>query len=187
MLGQLLFAIGIGLLLFSVACFLLLFNERRVQRDYLVREHHQALGLPPGELVYENTDGLGEAITSDEFPVSARPTYIVRLPDKQLLPVDVKPIAINAMNPDSHHVLQVATYCLILEEYAEEPPTHGILRYTDREFPIEYTTALRRKVLRHLKQMDLCSSQQPPALQKQKATKCRACIYQPICPVGQGK
>ncbi|GCE27263.1 hypothetical protein KDA_27470 [Dictyobacter alpinus] len=187
MVGGALFATGIGLLLFSVACFSLLFNERRLQRENLIREHHQALGLPPGELVYENTDGLGEAITSDEFPLSAKPTYIVRLPNKQLLPIDIKPIAIDSMTPDSHHVLQVATYCLILEEYAEEPPTHGLLRYTDREFPIEYTPALRKKILRHIKQMDLCAPQLPPSLTKQKASKCRACIYQPICPVGQSK
>ncbi|GCE19742.1 CRISPR-associated protein Cas4 [Dictyobacter kobayashii] len=187
MFGEILFAAGIGLLLFSLACFVLLFNERRVQREKLIRERHQALGLPPGELMYENVDELGEPITSDTYSLTGKPSYIVKLPDSRLLPVDVKPIAQNAMTPASHHVLQVATYCLILEEYAEEPPTHGILRYTDREFPIEYTPALRKKVLRHLKQMDLCTAEQPPALQKQKASKCRACIYQPICPVGQGK
>ncbi|GCF11705.1 CRISPR-associated protein Cas4 [Dictyobacter arantiisoli] len=183
----LLFASGVGLLLFSLACFLLLFNERRVQRERLIEAHHQALGLPPGELVYENTDSLGEALTSDIYPLLARPAYVVKLQNNLLFPVDIKPIAQNTMTPEPHHVLQVATYCLILEEYAEEPPTHGLLRYTDRDFTIEYTPALRRKIIRLLKEMDLCSAEMPPALQKQKASKCRACIYQPICPVGYGK
>jgi CRISPR/Cas system-associated exonuclease Cas4 (RecB family) len=182
-----LFAGGIGLLLFSVACFLLLFNERRTQRERLVEERHQALGLPPGQLVYENTDGLGEPITSDIHPLTGKPSYVVKLPNSLLLPIDIKPVAQNAMTPAPHHVLQLATYCLILEEYAEQAPTHGILRYLDREFTVEYTPALRKKVIRLLKEMDLCSAQQPPAIKKQKPAKCRACIYQPICPVGQGK
>jgi CRISPR/Cas system-associated exonuclease Cas4 (RecB family) len=173
---NILFAGGIGLLLFSVACFLLLFNERRTQRERLIEERHRALGLP-----------LGEPITSDIYPLTGKPSYVVRLTNNLLLPIDIKPIAQNTMNPAPHHVLQLATYCLILEEYAEQPPTHGILRYLDREFTVEYTPALRKKVIRLLKEMDLCSADQPPALQKQKAAKCRACIYQPICPIGQGK
>ncbi|GLV58893.1 hypothetical protein KDH_57210 [Dictyobacter sp. S3.2.2.5] len=187
MFGEVIFVAGIALLIFSVACFALLFNERRVQREKLVREHHQALGLPFGELMYENVDGRGDPITSDEHFLQGKPAYIVKLPDNRLLPVDIKPVALNAMTPEGHHVLQVAAYCLILEEYSEDPPTHGILRYSDREFPIEYTPALRKKVLRHLKQMDLSSAEMPPALQKQKVAKCRACIYQPICPIGQSK
>lgn len=187
MLGELLFASGVGLLLFSIACFVLLFNERRIQRERLIEEHQRALGLPAGELVYENTDGLGDPITSDTHPLIAKPSYIVKLPDHRLLPVDSKPVAQNAMTPASHHVLQVASYCLILEEYAEVPPTHALLRYTDREFTVDYTPALRRKVLRVLKELELSSADMPPALQKQKATKCKACIYKPICPIGQSK
>jgi CRISPR-associated exonuclease Cas4 len=187
LIANILFAGGIGLLLFSVACFLLLFNERRIQRERLIEERHQALGLPPGELVYENTDGLGEPLTSDIHPLIGKPSYVVKLPNKLLLPIDLKPVEQNSMTPDPHHVLQLATYCLILEEYAEQPPTHGIVRYTDREFIVEYTPALRKKVIRLAKEMDLCTAQQPPALKKQKAAKCRACIYQPICPVGLGK
>jgi CRISPR-associated exonuclease Cas4 len=76
---------------------------------------------------------------------------------------------------------------LILEDYSEAPPTHGILRYADRDFTIEYTATLRKKVIRLLSEMESCNEQQRPQLARQKVTKCRACTFQPICPVGQGK
>jgi CRISPR-associated exonuclease Cas4 len=182
-----LFACGAGFLLLALACFVLLFNEHRSQERRLVEEHKRALNLPAGDLVYENSDQLGEALTSDEYPLIGKPTYVVNLPDQRLVPIEVKPIAQNAMKPEPHHSLQIAAHCIILEDYSEQPPTHGILRYTDREFTIDYTPALRKKVIRVLKEMNLCTEAMPPSLQKQKVSKCRACIFQPTCPVGQGK
>jgi CRISPR-associated exonuclease Cas4 len=184
---NLLFAAGIGLLLLALACFVLLFNEQRFQEKRLFEEHQRALNLPEGELVYENSDQLGEALTSDEHTLIGKPTYVIKLADNRLMPIEVKTIAQNTMKPAPHHALQMAAYCLILEDYSEQPPTHGLLRYVDREFTVDYTPALRKKVIRVLDEMNLCTATMPPALQKQKVTKCRACIFQPTCPVGQGK
>lgn len=179
--------IGIGLLLISLTLFLMLWNERRAQTRRLIEEHERALDLPEGELVYEDIDGLGEALTSDQVPLLGKPTYVVKQADGRLTPIEVKNTELNELKPASQHVLQIAAYCLILEDYAELPPLYGIVRYSDREFEVEYTPALRKKVIRTLEEMALCNEQQPPPLQKQKVTKCRACIFQPICPVGQGK
>jgi CRISPR-associated exonuclease Cas4 len=35
--------------------------------------------------------------------------------------------------------------------------------------------------------MEQCTEKQPPSLTRQRAVKCRACVFQPICPVGRGK
>jgi CRISPR-associated exonuclease Cas4 len=93
----------------------------------------------------------------------------------------------NASTPYNNHIIQVGAYCLILEDYFEQPPTHGILRYADREFTIDYTPALRRKVIKLLAEMERCSEQQPPPLARQRAAKCRACAFQPVCSVGRNK
>jgi CRISPR-associated exonuclease Cas4 len=187
MIEEVLFAGSAGMFILALAGFVLLFNEYRAQHERLQHEREQALNLPVGELVYENHDGQGESITSDHFPLIGKPTYVIQLTDGRLVPVEVKPTPCETMTPIPHHALQIAAYCLILEDYdAAQPPTHGILRYTDREFTVDYTPALRKKVIKRLGEMTICSAQYPPALQKQKATKCRACIFQPICPVGQG-
>ncbi len=187
MISSILLPGGLGLLLLALALLILLRNERRYQRRRLIEERKRVLGLPPGELVYEDADGQGEPLASDQYPLAGKPDYVVRLDDGRLVPIELKLSVHDTMAPYSNHVVQVAAYCLILEDYSELPPTHGILRYADHEFTIDYTPALRKKVIRLLEEMTRCTQQQPPPLQKQRAVKCRACTFQPICPVGRGK
>lgn len=179
---------GLALLALSLALFLLLINERRFQQARLQVQRRRDLRLPSGDLVYEDADGQGEPLSSREVPLVGKPTYIVQLSDGRPVPIEqLKSSVQNLKEPQSNHVVQIGAYCLILEDYFEEPPTHGVLRYADREFVVDYTPALRKKVLRILKDMGNCSEQYPPSLTRQRATKCRACLFQPICPVGQGK
>ena len=69
MFNNILLAIGLGLLLASLALALLLLNERRVRRSKLIAERQRVLGLPEGELVYEDADGQGESLSSSAYPL----------------------------------------------------------------------------------------------------------------------
>lgn len=178
---------GLILLLIALVLGVLLLNERRQQQRRLITERRRALGLPDGELVYEDADGEGEPLSSSVYPLVGKPDYVVQLPDGRPVPIELKLGVQNATAPYSNHAVQVAAYCLILEDYFTQPPTHGILRYADYEFTIEYTPALRRKVIKLLTEMQRCSEKQPPPLTKQRAAKCRACTFQPICTVGRNK
>jgi CRISPR-associated exonuclease Cas4 len=160
-------------------------NEQHFRRDRLLSERQRALGLPEGELVYEDADGLGESLSSSEFPLVGKPDYVVQLPDGRPVPIELKLNVHDVTAPYSNHQIQVAAYCLILEDYFAQAPTHGILRYADREFTIEYTPAMRKKVIRLLTQMTVCSEQEPPQLARQRAAKCRICAFQPICAIGR--
>ncbi len=184
---SILLTIGLICLTLTGALVVLLWNDRRSQRARLLAERKQALGLPEGELVYEDADGQGEPLSSSEYPLVGKPDYVVQLPDGRPVPVELKLNVRDATAPYNNHQVQVAAYCLILEEYFTRVPTHGILRYADRDFTIEYTPALRRKVIRLLGQMALCSEQEPPPLARQRVAKCRVCVFQPICPVGRDK
>jgi CRISPR-associated exonuclease Cas4 len=178
---------GLICLLLAAALGILFWNERRLLHSRLRSEHQRALGLPDGELVYEDADGQGEPLSSSEFPLVGKPDYVVQLPDGRPVPIALKPNVHDATVPYASHQIQVAAYCLILEDYFEQAPTHGILRYAEREFTVEYTPATRRKVIRLLGQMALCSAQEPPPLARQSVSKCRVCPFQPICPVGREK
>jgi CRISPR-associated exonuclease Cas4 len=182
-----LLTVGLVFLLLAGALGVLLWNERRGQRERLLSERKRALGLPEGDLVYEDADGQGEALSSSEYPLVGKPDYIVQLADGRPVPVELKLNVQNATAPYNNHQIQVAAYCLILEDYFTQPPTHGLLRYADREFTVEYTPAMRRKVIRLLGQMALCSEQEPPPLARQRVAKCRVCVFQPVCSVGRGK
>lgn len=187
MLENILLPVGLVFLLVALALLVLIINERIVQQQHLVTEYHQDLGLPPGELVYEDAHGQGETLTSDQYPLMGKPDYIVKQDDGRLIPVELKLGVHDVDKPYSNHVLQIAAYCLILEEYSEVPPTHGILRYADRDLTVEYTPALRRKVIRLLNEMQQWNEQESPPLVRQKASKCRACVFQPVCTVGHDK
>lgn len=182
-----LFTIGSILLTLAVALGVLLWNERQSQRERRRAQSLHALGLPEGKLVYEDADGQGETLFSQAYPLVGKPDYVVQLADGRPVPIEIKLNVHNATTPYSNHQVQLAAYCLILEDYFVQPPTHGILRYADREFTIEYTPAMRRKVIRLLGQMALCSEQELPSLARQRAAKCRVCVFQPICPVGREK
>jgi CRISPR-associated exonuclease Cas4 len=182
-----LLTLGLIFLTIAGALGVLLWNERRVQRERLLVERRRVLGLPEGELVYEDADGLGESLSSSEYPLAGKPDYVVQLPDGRPVPIELKLNVHDATAPYSNHQVQIAAYCLILEDYFTQPPTHGILRYADREFTIEYTPALRKKVIRLLTQMAVCSEQEPPPLARQRVAKCRVCAFQPVCPVGREK
>lgn len=185
MIGNVLLSIGLALLFIALALVILLLNERRYQRERLIMERHRALGLPKGELVYEDADGAGETLSSAAYPLVGKPDYVVQTPDGRPIPIELKLNVHDASMPYENHKVQVAAYCLILEDYFEQPPTHGILRYADNEFTIEYTPALRKKVIRLLSEMERCSERQPPPLANQRVNKCRACTFQAVCPVGR--
>ncbi len=182
-----LLTLGLICVMLAAALAVLYWNERRAQRERLHRERKRVLGLPEGELVYEDADGEGATLSSSSYALVGKPDYVVRLPDGRPVPVELKLNVHDVTAPYSNHQLQVAAYCLILEDYFTEAPTHGILRYADREFTVEYTPAMRKKVIRQLEQMTLCSEREPPALTKQRAAKCRVCVFQPICPIGREK
>jgi CRISPR-associated exonuclease Cas4 len=187
MFNNILLAIGLGLLLASLALAILLLNERRMRRSRLIVERHRALGLPEGELVYEDADGLGEPLSSSGYPLVGKPDYVVKLADGRPVPIELKLNVRDVTAPHSNHMIQLAAYCLILEDYFVQAPTHGILRYADREFTVEYTPSLRKKVIRLLTEMARCNEHQPPPLAKQRVAKCRVCTFQAICPVGRKK
>ena len=187
MISSILLPIGLGLLLLTIALLILVHNERKYQRQRLIDERRRVLGLPSGDLVYEDADGQGEILYSDQVPLIGKPDYIIKLPNGQLVPIELKLSVQNVASPHSNHVMQIAAYCLILEEYSEVPPTHGVLRYADCDFTVDYTPALRKKVIRLLSEMQNCNEKQRPQLARQRVTKCRACTFQPICPIGQGK
>ena len=187
MISSILLPTGLGLLLLTIALLILVHNERKYQQQRLIDERRHVLGLPSGDLVYEDADGQGEILYSDQVPLIGKPDYIIKLPNGQLVPIELKLSVQNVTSPHSNHVMQIAAYCLILEDYSEVPPTHGILRYANGDFTIDYTPTLRKKVLRLLTEMEGYNERQRPQLVRQQVTKCRACTFQPICPIGQGK
>ncbi|MGD8792212.1 MAG: PD-(D/E)XK nuclease family protein [Anaerolineae bacterium] len=105
-------------------------------------------GLPTGRVTYADTgawDRCERPLFSDRHRLTGRPDYLVRVRGG-LVPVEVKSGAAPDPPYDSH-VLQLAAYCLLVEEQEGRAPPYGILKYDDRAFEIDYTSGLRDELL----------------------------------------
>lgn len=170
-----------------VALAVLLFNEYRAWRrrpPTAKEEKKAAQGLPQGEIVYSDANGSGAPLLATSHPLSGKPDYVILSPDGVPIPVELK-LDTRSEEAQTHHLMQLATYFVILEDLYDQPPTHGLLRYANKDITIPSTDALKRKLLRRLAEMERSDEQHPPALTYQLASKCRACPFQPICPIGQ--
>jgi CRISPR-associated exonuclease Cas4 len=170
----------------GVLLLVLLFNEYRARQRSprsAPKAGAAAPRLPAGKIVYQDADGTGEPLLATSYPLSGKPDYVILSPEGAPIPIELK-LSVDSEEPQRSHVLQLAAYFVILEDLYEQPPPYGVLRYANKDFTIQYTDALKRKVLWRLAEMERCDEQHPPALTHQLPSKCHACPFQPICPIG---
>jgi CRISPR-associated exonuclease Cas4 len=139
-------------------------------------------GLPVGRVIYVDTgawDRCERPLFSQRYRLTGMPDYVVRS-RKGVIPVEVKSGSA-PQTPYLSHVLQLAAYCLLVEEQEGKAPPHAILKYDDQAFEIDYTPALREELLdtlddiRHdLRARDVDRSHEEPA-------RCHGCGYRDQC------
>jgi CRISPR-associated exonuclease Cas4 len=149
---------------------------------WLARRGRVRSGLPQGRVVYSDTGGWGRLerpLFSREFLLTGKPDYLVA-DGADVIPVEVKSGRAPAQ-PYLSHLLQLAAYCLLVEEcYGRQPP-HGIIKYDDRTFEIDYTPGLEEELLEILEdiRVDLADGNVPRS--HDDARRCRACGYREQC------
>jgi len=112
-------------------------------------------GIPAGEIIYSDHGTWfpqEEPLYSDRYNLVGRPDYLVQEQNGAIIPVEVKS---SASPPELHegHILQLAAYCLLVEELYGVRPTYGILQYRDNAFSIQYTDSLEEDLLDLLEEM----------------------------------
>lgn len=139
-------------------------------------------GMPPGRVVYVDTGDWKRCerpLFSSQHRLVGRPDYLVDT-RQGLIPVEVKS-GLAPSQPYQGHVLQLGAYCLLVEEQQGRKPPHGIVKYDDRAFEIDFSPALRAELFqtlelmrRDLRSTDVQRSHQEPA-------RCRRCGYRSRC------
>lgn len=90
----------------------------------------------------------GTLLRSPRYRIAGRPDELRVLPDGRWVPVELKSRSTPRAGPPPSHQIQIATYCLLVEETTGRAPPYGLLRYGNgEEFQIEWTPELRRRVL----------------------------------------
>jgi len=149
---------------------------------WLARRGRARSGLPEGRVVYADTGGWGRLerpFFSREFLLTGKPDYLVA-DGADVIPVEVKSSRAPAQ-PYPSHLLQLAAYCLLVEECYGRRPAYGIVKYANRTFEVDYTPELEEELLATLDRMrsDLATGNAPRS--HDEPHRCQACGYRRQC------
>lgn len=98
------------------------------------------IGVPQGDVVYSDSEkSPGEILEAKSIPLVGKPDYILQK-DGDHIPVEVK-TGKTPKTPYKNHIAQLFAYCLLIGEQFGKRPAYGIIRYPDREVPLQYTEA----------------------------------------------
>ena len=146
------------------------------------RAVRQDTGLPQGEVTYADTGAWNRCerpLFSDHYRLTGKPDYLVQS-SKGVIPVEVKSSA-SPRKPYAAHILQLAAYCLLVEEQEGRAPPHGIIKYRDRSFEVEFSQGLRAELLSTLDTMRRDLDAREVARDHKEARRCRGCGYRDRC------
>ncbi len=146
------------------------------------RVTHRESGLPRGRVSYADTgawDRCEQSLFSNRYRLTGRPDYVVRV-RSGIVPVEVKS-GRTPGQPYPGHILQLASYCLLLEDLEGRAPPYGILKYEERAFEVDYTPALRSQLLAILSDMRRDLEARDLMRSHDEAARCRGCGYRERC------
>jgi CRISPR-associated exonuclease Cas4 len=147
------------------------------------RRARQATGLPTGRVVYADTSRWQRAerpLFSRQHQLTGKPDYLVR-EGRTIVPVEVKSSRAPAGGPRESHILQLAAYCLLVEETEGVRPAYGIVKYADEAFRVDNTPALRRALMEKLAAMRRDLTRDGAQRSHSDPARCRRCGVRAAC------
>jgi CRISPR-associated exonuclease Cas4 len=144
-----------------------------------VQSLRQKNGIPHGQVIYSDLDRPAQPLYSRSIALSGKPDYIIRDKKGSLIPVEIK--SGRAIKPHRGHMLQLAAYCLLIEENYNVAVPYGILVYADkRQHKIEFDKHLRADLMRTVEEMRRAQGR-PPQRGHSQRQKCRCCSFYRSC------
>jgi CRISPR-associated exonuclease Cas4 len=161
--------IGLALLLLAAAA--LVWGLRLRQRT----------GLPWVPVIAQDTRGreLQKPLFARRIGLTGKPDYLLDI-HGHTVPVEVKP-GRRASQPYESDLMQLAAYCLLVEETSGTMPPYGLLRYAERTFRLDYTPQVREELLAVLYDMRAALEEQDCARSHDDPHRCRGCGFFEQC------
>jgi CRISPR-associated exonuclease Cas4 len=154
-------------------------------------------GLPGGQILYSDTgypagrispieqnrhgDKQERPLISRAYGLIGKPDYLVET-DEGIIPIEVKSTKCppNGRAYDSH-VMQLAAYCLLVEEAVGANVPYGIIKYSDCEIELDYTPELRDELMELLEEIREARSAADVHRSHNDARKCAGCSMRQSC------
>lgn len=166
------------ILLFGLSMVLLLASRKESKSAKKARKEY---GIPHGKVIYTDLDRPAKPLFSRKFLIAGKPDYIVKNEKTDvLIPVEVK--SGNAKKPHWGHVLQLAAYCLLIEETYGVRVPHGLLVYADgKQHMVKFDDALRSEVISMAEEMRRCLKHGGVAKGNSFKGRCFSCSVRGNC------
>jgi CRISPR-associated exonuclease Cas4 len=79
------------------------------------------------------------------------------------------------------HILQVAAYCLLIEDSTGKAPPYGLLKYPEHEHEIEYNQDLKNLLMKNMDEMREMGRTGNAHRNHSRPGKCRSCSRREVC------
>ncbi len=132
-----------------------------------------------GKIEYIDVDD-SKLFKSEKYGLSGRPDYVIKV-NENLIPVEEK-TGRTPRGPLFSHILQVAAYCLLIEETSGMAPPYGIIKYPEHEHEIEYNEDLKKVLLEKLGEMRRIKETGDAHRNHERPGKCKSCSRREVCP-----
>lgn len=144
------------------------------------RQQRGQLSLPSGDVIYEdNPERPGQLLHSSTLRIAGKPDVLIQK-GNMIIPVELK----TGRTPDSPfegHILQLVAYCHLVEQEYHIRPSHGIIRYPNKEFTIEYSTQIEQELKRIVFEMRAKRRLGEIHRHHKSRTKCAVCGFRDVC------
>lgn len=132
-----------------------------------------------GKIEYIDMDE-SKVFKSERYGLSGRPDYVIRLAEN-IIPVEEKK-GRTPQGPLFSHILQVAAYCLLIEDTMGKAPPYGLLKYPDREDQIEYNEDLKKVLVDKIDEIREATRSGDVHRNHDRPGKCIHCSRRDVCP-----
>lgn len=141
-------------------------------------------GMPSGRVILADSalfQQLPGPLVDEEWGLVGKPDYVIAGRDGSWIPVEYKNAQAPAQ-PYAGHVLQLAAYLRLAQVHRGQRPTHGLIRYRDKTFQVNYSSELETRLREALQEMSNCSAEAGlPPRSHNHPERCRACGYRQEC------
>ncbi|MBU1941535.1 MAG: Dna2/Cas4 domain-containing protein [Candidatus Thermoplasmatota archaeon] len=151
---------------------------------YIVMVKKRRLYVPSGTVRYTDLHRPAEPLFSRRYLLTGKPDFVVEM-DEGVVPVEYK--SGWYVTPPENHVLQVAAYCLLVEDVQQVHVPFGWLVYPSGRFRVWFDAALRVRLASVMGEMRMVlQGKRRVVVDHGDVKRCRHCSFRGVCSVRLG-
>ena len=142
-------------------------------------------GLPGSRILSADVGSALPAtkpLVSHRYGLTGKPDYLVQIAGG-IAPVEVKSSSVpRGGRPHEGNVMQLAAYCLLVEDTMQVSVPYGIIKYRDGNIHVPFTDVLRQRLLSLLPQIRNAKNDWADCHRSHRQrARCAKCGYRPVC------